>query len=90
MVGLAALDALDGLGEAHGQVEEDVAVVRVGGRASEVFNVRGGGAGPVCDDVEGEEEAAEGVEPPEREEGADEGEDDGEYVEDDVRGGVLG
>ena len=55
---------LDGFGEAHGEVEQDVALVGGGGGAGEVADVGGGGAGPVRDDVEGEEEAAEGVEVP--------------------------
>ena len=55
---------LDGFGEAHGEVEQDVALVGGGGGAGEVADVGGRGAGPVCDDVEGEEEAAEGVEVP--------------------------
>lgn len=90
VVGLAALDGFDGFGEAHGEVEEDVAVFVGGGGAGEVFDVGAGGAGPVDDDVEGEEEAAEGVEPPEGGVVADEREDDGEDVEDDVGHGVLG
>ena len=64
MVGLQALDVLDGFGEAHGEVEQDVALVGGGGGAGEVADVGHRGAGPVGDDVEGEEEAAEGVEVP--------------------------
>ena len=89
VVGLAALDGVDALGEPHRQVEQDVAVVGGGGGAGEVPDVGGGGAGPVEDDVEGEGEAAGGIEPPEPGRGADEGEDDGEGVEDDVGHGVL-
>ena len=47
-------------------------------------------SGPVEDDVDGEDEAAESVEPPERGPVADEREDDGEDVEYNVRHGVLG
>ena len=64
MIGLEPLDLFDGFGEAHGEVEEDVAFVGGGGAAGEVSYVRGGGEGPVEDYVEGEEEAAEGVEVP--------------------------
>lgn len=64
MVRLQVLDLSDGLGEAHGEVEEDVALVGGGGRAGEVADVGGAGAGPVGDDEEGEQQAAEGVEPP--------------------------
>jgi hypothetical protein len=64
VVRLQALYLLDGLGEAHGEVEEDVALVGRGGGAGEVADVLVGGHGPGYDDVEGEEDAAEGVEPP--------------------------
>lgn len=52
VVRLEALDLLDGFGEAHGQVQQDVALVGGGGGAGEVADVREGGAGPVYDDVE--------------------------------------
>lgn len=52
MIGLDALDALDGAREAHRQVEQDVDLVRAGRGTREILNVRGRGAGPVHDDVE--------------------------------------
>ena len=90
VVSLTALNGLDRLGKPHGEIQEDVAVVGGGRGASEVFDVQGGGLGPIDDDVQAEEETAEGVEVPEFGVGADEGEDDGENVEDDVGHGVLG
>jgi len=90
MIRLQALDLLDRVRKAHGQVQQDVAVRGRGGGAGEVADMGGGGAGPVDDDVEAEEQAAEGVEPPDAEEGAEDGEDDAEDVEDDVGHGVLG
>lgn len=65
VVGLQGLDLSDGFGEAHGEVEEHVAFVGGGGGAGEVADVGGTGAGPVDNYEEGEEEASEGVEPPE-------------------------
>lgn len=55
-----------------------------------MFDVGGRGAGPVEDDVEGERQAAEGVEPPDVQVVSHDGKDDGEDVEDDVGHGVLG
>lgn len=51
--------------------------------------MRGGCATPVYDYVKGEEKTAQRIHPPYVEEVADEGEDDGEGVEDDVGHGVL-
>ena len=64
VVGLQALDGADGLGEAHGQVEEDVALVGASDEAGQVPYVLARRTAPVEDDVEGEQEPAEGVEPP--------------------------
>lgn len=82
VVGLQALNLADGAREAHGEIQQDVAVGGRGGGAREVADVRGRGAGPVDDYVEREEEAAQGVEPPDLEGGAGEWEDDAEGVED--------
>ena len=89
VIGLQALDFLDGAGEAHGQVQQDVAVG--GGRrgARELADVRRRRARPVDHDVQREQQAAEGVEEPDVQVGAHEGEDDAEGVEDDVGAGVL-
>lgn len=57
VVGLATLDTVDCLGEAHGEVEEDVAVFRGGDSPCEVFDVQGAGFGPRVDYVEGEQKA---------------------------------
>ena len=54
------------------------------GGAGEAGDVLEAGFGPVVDDEEGEEGGAEGVEPPEGELVAEEGEEEGEGVEDDV------
>lgn len=64
VVGVQGLDVADGLGEAHGEVEEEGGLLGGRGGAGEVADVRGGGAGPVGHDEEGEEQAAEGVEVP--------------------------
>lgn len=53
VVRLDALDLLDGLGEAHGQVQQDVTIHGVGGGTGEVFDMGGRGQGPVEDDVAG-------------------------------------
>lgn len=58
VVRLQTLDGADGLGEAHGEVEEHVALIGGGGGAGEVADVFGRRGGPVEDDVEGEEETA--------------------------------
>ena len=90
MVRLQTLDLLDALREPHGQVEKDIPFV--GGRRGtrQVPDVRRRGLRPVEDDVQGEEDAAEGVEPPDAAVVPDQGKDDGEDVEDNVRHGVLG
>jgi len=64
VIGVQGLDVADGLGEAHGEVEEEGGLLGGRGGAGEVGDVGGGGAGPVDDDEEGEDEAAEGVEVP--------------------------
>ena len=89
VVGLQTLDGLDGLGEAHGEVEEHVTLVGGGGGAGEVADVLGRGRGPVQDDEEREQQAPQGVEPPHARVEADQREDDGEGVEDDVGQRVL-
>lgn len=90
VVRLQSLDVPDRLGEAHGQVEQDVALV--GGRrsAAQVPDVFRTGFAPVEYDVQRQEKAAQGVQPPDASVVADEREDDGECVEDDVCRGVLG
>jgi hypothetical protein len=65
VVCLKALDLLDGFRKAHGEVQEHVALICSGGCACQITDVTGGSAGPVKYDEEGEEKAAEGVEPPE-------------------------
>ena len=64
VVRLEALDLLDGLGEAHRKIEQDVTLVSGRSRPSEIADMSCGGGGPVYDDVEGEEDTAEGIEPP--------------------------
>lgn len=90
VVGLQALDAADRAREAHGQVQQDVAVGGRGGGAGEVPDVRRRGAGPVHDHVQREQQPAQGVQPPDLEVVPHDGEDDAEGVEDDVRERVLG
>lgn len=51
-------------GEAPGQVGDFAEGARGAGGAGEAENVGEAGGGPVEDDVDGEEEGAEGVEPP--------------------------
>lgn len=60
------------------------------GGAGETRDVLERGVGPVVDYEEGEEGGADGVEPPEREGVAEEGEEEGEGVEDHVCFAVLG
>jgi hypothetical protein len=64
MICLDALDLLNSLGEAHRKIQQNVTLVGSGGGAGEVANMGRRSGGPVYDDVEGEEEAAEGIEPP--------------------------
>lgn len=64
VIRLDTLYGLDGLGEAHGEVKEDVAIGGGRGSAGEMADMCCGGQGPIEDDVEGEDEATEGVEPP--------------------------
>ena len=90
MIRLQALNLLDGAGKAHCEVEKDVTVSDGGCGAGEMADVGGGGTGPVPHDVEGEKQAAEGVEPPDGTIVAEKGEDDAESIEDDVSKGVLG
>lgn len=61
MVGLQALDLLDGLCETHGEVEKDVAFVGRGGGTGKITDVLGRGLRPVVDDVEGEEDTAQRI-----------------------------
>jgi NTP pyrophosphatase (non-canonical NTP hydrolase) len=58
VVGAQVLDAADGGGEAHGEVEEEVALVGLGGKAGEVADVVSRGLAPLEDDEDGEEETA--------------------------------
>lgn len=53
MIRLQALDLLNRACEAHGEIEQDVAVRSGGCGAGEVADVGGGGAGPVDYYVEG-------------------------------------
>lgn len=69
-------------GEAPGQECDLFQEVGGDGGAGEAGYVFDAGFGPVVDDEEGEEGGAEGVEPPEGEGVAEEGEEEGEGVED--------
>lgn len=89
MIGLAPLDALDAPREPHRQIQQNIAVLGGRGRTGEVSDVRRGGAGPVEDHIQRQSEAAQGVEPPELGIVPDDGEDDGESVEDDIGHRVL-
>ena len=53
VVGAQVLDAADGGGEAHGEVEEQVALVGLGREAAEVADVVDRRLGPLEDDEEG-------------------------------------
>lgn len=64
VVRIQALDLLYRLGEAHGEVQQDVALVGAGGGAGELRDVEGASEGPVEDDIAGEENTAEWVEEP--------------------------
>ena len=79
--GLVGVD--DG-GEAPGQKGDFLEEGGRDGGAGEAGHVFEAGGGPVVDDEEGEEGGADGVEPPEGELVADEGEEEGEGVEDDI------
>jgi hypothetical protein len=50
VVGLQALDLADGLGEAHGQVQQHVALVRRGREARQILDMLERRLGPVPDD----------------------------------------
>ena len=90
MVGRDVLVGVDDGGEAPGEKGD---LLEQGGRdggAGEPGHVFEAGRGPVGDDEEGEEGGADGVEPPEGQLVADEGEEEGEGVEDDVGFAVCG
>ena len=84
MVRRDGLVGVDDGGEAPGQKGDFLEEGRGDGGAGEAGDVFEAGRGPVVDDEEGEEGGADGVEPPEGELVADEGEEEGEGVEDDV------
>jgi hypothetical protein len=81
MVRLQALNLLDSLGEAHGEIKEDISLIGGGGEAAQVLDVFGRGGGPVVDDHEREEETAQGIEPPELGVESDYGEGDAAGIE---------
>ncbi len=81
---------IDDGSEAPGEVGDFFEDARVDGGASEAGDVFEERFGPVVDYEEGEEGGAEGVEPPEGELVADEGEEERERVEDDVGFAVWG
>lgn len=62
----------------------------VDGGAGEACHVGEAGRGPVVDDEEGEEGGAEGVQPPEGKSVAEEGEEQGERIEEYVGFAVFG
>lgn len=64
VVGAQVLDLANGGGEPHGEVEEQVTFVLVGGEAGEVADMVRRRLAPGGDDNEGEEETAGCVEPP--------------------------
>lgn len=90
VVGLEALDLFDRLREAHRHVQQHVPLICRSGGAAQIAHVRRGGGAPVVDDVEGEEEAAQGVCPPDAGVEADQGKDNAKGVEDAVGHRVLG
>lgn len=64
MVGLQALDLADGVGEAHGEIEQDVALIRRGAEARQVLDVLQRRLGPVEHDDEGQEQTTQSIHPP--------------------------
>ena len=64
VIRLKALDLFDGVGEAHGQVEQDAMFVRAGRHAHQILDVQGRGSGPVDDDEKGEQYSTKRIEPP--------------------------
>lgn len=90
MVGRQTLEAVDEGGEAPGQVGQFLGQGVVDGQAAQPRHVLEPGRGPVVDDEEGEQAGADGVEPPDVRLGADEGEEEGGGVEDDVGFAVCG
>ena len=84
VVGRDGLVGVDDGGEAPGQEGDFLQEGGGDGGAGEAEDVGEARGGPVGDDEEGEEGGADGVEPPEGELVADEGEEEGEGVEDDV------
>ena len=87
VAGVVRRDGLVGVdhgGEAPGQKGDFLQQGGRDGGAGEAGHVFEAGGGPVVDYEEGEEGGADGVEPPEGELVADEGEEEGQGVEDDV------
>lgn len=87
VAGVVRRDGLVGVddgGEAPGEEGDLLEEGRGDGGAGEAGDVLEAGGGPVVDDEEGEEGGADGVEPPEGQLVADQGEEEGERVEDDV------
>lgn len=64
VVGAQVLNLADGGGEAHRQVQQQVALVGLGAEARQVADVVGRRLAPGEDDDEGQQQAAGGVEPP--------------------------
>lgn len=54
VVGTQILDLADGCGESHGEVQEEVSLVGLGGESGQVADVVGGGLGPGDDDHHGQ------------------------------------
>lgn len=84
MIGGQILEAVNNRREAVGEESQLLLEGIINGGSGEARYVFEAGAGPVVDDEEGEEGGAEGVEPPDVGFGADEGEEEGEGVEDDI------
>lgn len=64
MVGAEVLDLADGSGEAHGEVQQQVTLVRLRTEPGQVADVMCRSVTPGEDDDERQEETASGIEPP--------------------------
>lgn len=64
VIGTQVLNLADGGGKAHGEVEQQVSLIGLGGESSQIADMLGGGAAPDKNHNEGEEETAGSVKPP--------------------------
>jgi hypothetical protein len=64
VIGTQVLNLTDGGGKAHGEIEQQVSLIRLGRESSQIANMLGRGPTPDENHKEGEEETAGSVKPP--------------------------